>query len=357
MAHVASDRNAYDRCYFNAHDRTGDVFLVTGLGDLPEPRRHRRLRHGAGRRPADHGAGVRRARGHDRLRPVGRPVPHRGDRAAASGSASCATATTTASASTSPGRARSPRSTRSRHVMRSGHGRSSSTPPLRPGGHLGGRAPRRRRRRSRSTRTRGSARRDRSWGIRPVGEAEPPGRAGDEPIEGFWWLYVPLRFDDFAIVVIVQEDADGHRILNDAMRVWPARRAAPRAAGLAASSTSTTGPAPAIPSGATLHLTEPDGTPLASRSRRSATSRSTPAPATAATPTGATASGRAATGSRASVVDMNDPGRRRHVAVRHDRPRRPRPRVDDAEGWGLFEHGTFGRHDPTGFTDFGSVAP
>ena len=29
------DRNAYDRCYWNAHDRTGDVFLVTGLGVYP----------------------------------------------------------------------------------------------------------------------------------------------------------------------------------------------------------------------------------------------------------------------------------------------------------------------------------
>src|SRR3954463_1842901 len=30
-----SDRNAYDRCYFNAHDRTGEIFLVTGLGVYP----------------------------------------------------------------------------------------------------------------------------------------------------------------------------------------------------------------------------------------------------------------------------------------------------------------------------------
>src|SRR6266576_937342 len=46
--------------------------------------------------------------------------------------------------------------------------------------------------------------RDRSWGIRPVGEAEHPGRLAEEPTEGFWWLYVPLRFDEFAVVVIVQ---------------------------------------------------------------------------------------------------------------------------------------------------------
>ena len=63
--------------------------------------------------------------------------------------------------------------------------------------------------------------RDRSWGIRPVGEGEPAGRPADDPTAGLWWLYVPLRFDDFAVVVIVQEDADGYRTLNDATRVWP----------------------------------------------------------------------------------------------------------------------------------------
>ena len=30
-----SDRNFYDRCYLNAHDRTGDIFLITGMGYYP----------------------------------------------------------------------------------------------------------------------------------------------------------------------------------------------------------------------------------------------------------------------------------------------------------------------------------
>src|SRR4051812_23437845 len=30
-----SGRNFYDRCYFNAHDRDGGTFLVTGLGYYP----------------------------------------------------------------------------------------------------------------------------------------------------------------------------------------------------------------------------------------------------------------------------------------------------------------------------------
>jgi hypothetical protein len=62
--------------------------------------------------------------------------------------------------------------------------------------------------------------RDRSWGIRPVGEGEPGGRPQDPPMDGFWWLYVPLRFEEYAVVVIAQEDADGFRTLNDATRVW-----------------------------------------------------------------------------------------------------------------------------------------
>ena len=36
MARVGtSDRNFYDRCYLNAHDRSGELFLVTGLGTYP----------------------------------------------------------------------------------------------------------------------------------------------------------------------------------------------------------------------------------------------------------------------------------------------------------------------------------
>ena len=36
LAHAASsDRNFYDRSYWNAHDRSGEVFLITGLGQYP----------------------------------------------------------------------------------------------------------------------------------------------------------------------------------------------------------------------------------------------------------------------------------------------------------------------------------
>ena len=57
-----------------------------------------------------------------------------------------------------------------------------------------------------------------------------------------------------------------------------------------------------------------------------------------------------------AVYDMTDPavlGRVPFSVVDHV----GRARCDGAEGWGLFEHGTFGRHDPSGFADWGSVAP
>jgi hypothetical protein len=34
-----------------------------------------------------------------------------------------------------------------------------------------------------------------------------------------------------------------------------------------------------------------------------------------------------------------------------------RATAGDQVGFGLFEHGTIGRHAPSGFTDLGSVAP
>jgi len=62
--------------------------------------------------------------------------------------------------------------------------------------------------------------RDRSWGIRPVGESEAPGIQGRNPAQ-LYWMYAPMQFDDFSILTIVQEDASGHRVLEEAVRVWP----------------------------------------------------------------------------------------------------------------------------------------
>ena len=61
--------------------------------------------------------------------------------------------------------------------------------------------------------------RDRSWGVRPVGEPEPPGIRGTQMLPGFFWLYAPMQFDDRVLYFITQERPDGSRILEEASSV------------------------------------------------------------------------------------------------------------------------------------------
>lgn len=63
--------------------------------------------------------------------------------------------------------------------------------------------------------------RDRSWGVRPVGEAEPPGIRATATGRGFFWVYAPVRFDDHALLTIIQERPDGERVVEDAHRAFP----------------------------------------------------------------------------------------------------------------------------------------
>jgi hypothetical protein len=65
--------------------------------------------------------------------------------------------------------------------------------------------------------------RDRSWGVRPVGEPEPAGRRAVDGVQNFFWIYSVMAFDDFSVFTFVQEDERGRRIVEDATRVWPDR--------------------------------------------------------------------------------------------------------------------------------------
>ena len=67
--------------------------------------------------------------------------------------------------------------------------------------------------------------RDRSWGVRPVGEAEHPGiRQGEGQLTGMW-NYSPMQFPDHAILYILNETDAGERPIEEAVRIWtdPAR--------------------------------------------------------------------------------------------------------------------------------------
>ncbi len=62
--------------------------------------------------------------------------------------------------------------------------------------------------------------RDRSWGVRPVGEPEPDGIRQGELVLAVMWNYFPMQFDDHAILYICHERDDGARPLVQAERVW-----------------------------------------------------------------------------------------------------------------------------------------
>ena len=353
--HVASsDRNFYDRCYFNAHDRTGDVFLVTGFGVYPNlgvTDAYAVVRTG------DRQIGIRCS---DALAERGleqRVGPYRIEvleplhslRIVCDGDDNGLGFDLTWEGSF-------PAVDEQPHVMRPSGTRAildaqrfaqvgSWSGELRIEGEAQTLDP-----------SKWMGTRDRSWGIRPVGEAEPGGRSTDEPLEGLWWLYVPLRFDDFAIIIICQEQPDGFRILNDATRVW------------ADGTLEQLGwpevdikyrPGTRTPDHALIGLRTRGGDDVTIRVDTLGSVVLHAGGGYGGDPDWTHGQWRGRDWVEGVSYDMTDPdivartpfGVIDHVA---------RATCEDpngiSEGWGMFEHGTFGRHDPSGFADWGSVA-
>ena len=168
-----------------------------------------------------------------------------------------------------------------------------------------------------------------------------------------WWLYVPLRFEEFSLIVICQESADGFRTLNDATRVWADGRVEqlgwPQVTIDYTSGTR-------IPERAHIGLTARDGTPL---------QLEVESLGYAVLHQGAGYGGdsgwthgtwRGRNWIEGQVYDLNDPtnlAMRPFGVIDHV----GKATLNGETGWGLFEHGTIGRHDPSGFVDMGSVAP
>ncbi|SNQ45779.1 conserved hypothetical protein [Frankia canadensis] len=61
--------------------------------------------------------------------------------------------------------------------------------------------------------------RDRSWGVRPVGAPEPPGIDGAAPPPGHFWNWAPIQFADATVLYAVQEDQHGARSFEEALRI------------------------------------------------------------------------------------------------------------------------------------------
>ncbi|MCW2856465.1 MAG: hypothetical protein JWR52_2080 [Marmoricola sp.] len=190
--------------------------------------------------------------------------------------------------------------------------------------------------------------RDRSWGIRPVGEAEPAGRPQDPPMEGFWWLYVPMRFESFSIVVIIQERHDGFRTLNDVTRVWKDGRVEqlgwPKIEIEYAPGTRT-------PTSARLSCTGSEGQPVVIEVETRTHVVLHVGGGYGGDPDWTHGQWKGENFVERVTYDLTDPGivgRIPFGVIDHC----ARASCDGEVGHGLFEHGTFGRHDPSGFIDW-----
>jgi len=103
--------------------------------------------------------------------------------------------------------------------------------------------------------------RDRSWGVRPVGEAEPAGIRASTPSMAGMWNYAPMQFDDYSLLYILQEEPNGNRFIDEAVRIWNDPARAPELLG-EPDHEITYVPGTRVASKATLRMTEPDGSPL-----------------------------------------------------------------------------------------------
>ena len=345
---ATSDRNFYDRCYFNAHDRTGEVFLVTGLGVYPNLGvidAYATVRVG-GRQVA-----VRMSDAlddsTDRRAPAVGPYrievvePLQTIRLVCDADAHGVGFDLTWQGSFAAVEEEG-------HVMRTGPRAIIDACRFAQVGTWSGELRVEGRQWSVSPDAWVGSR-DRSWGIRPVGEAEPGGRAAADGLEGFWWLYVPLRFDDFAVVLIAQELADGYRTLNDAVRVWGDGRVEqlgwPEVSIRYASGGRHPVGASIAMKGLELEVEMLGNVVLHVGAGYGGD------------PDWSHGQWKGRGWIEGASYDMTDPsvtGRIPFGVIDHVARAMT---SDGVVGWGLFEHGTMGRHDPSGFADWGSVAP
>lgn len=354
MAYVtSSDRNAYDRCYLNAHDRTGDLFLVTGLGVYPNLGvidAYATLRRG------DRQVAVRMsdALGDDRMGQHVGPYriemlePLRRLRVICDADDHGLGFDLTWEGSF-------PAVDEQPHVWRSDERIVLDAQRFAQVGTWSG-----------TIRVEGDeiavspdrwvGTRDRSWGIRPVGEPEPAGRhAGDAP-PGFWWLYVPMRFDEFALLVIVQEDGAGTRKLNDVVRVFPAASGRPPEQLGWPEVEMHYRSGTRIPDGATLHLQPRGRRELVVEVESLGYIALNCGAGYGGDPDWSHGQWRGEAFVEGQVYDMTDPavvGRIPFGIVDHV----GRATCEGMEGFGLFEHGVIGPHAPSGFADLFDVAP
>jgi hypothetical protein len=349
----SSDRNFYDRSYFNAHDRSGDVFLISGIGYYPNlgvKDAFVLVRRG------DEQTAVHLSDAIDGDRLNQNVVNYRVEVDEPLHRLRIVLEETEGVAADLTWTGLFPVVQEQRHVLRAGNRVTLDAQRFAQLGSWSGQLAIDGQEITVDPQT-WIGSRDRSWGIRPIGESEPAGRPADPPFEGMWWLYVPMAFDDFSIVLIIQEEPTGFRSLNDCTRIWKDGRIEqlgwPRVKIHYRSGTR-------IPTGATIDATAGDGSPV-----RFEVESKLPVPIHVGGGYGGDSDWvhglwKGEMFTERLTYDMTDPaivGRAGFGVIDHvGRGLCTEGDAPPVEGWGLFEHGALGRHDPSGFADWLTVA-
>jgi hypothetical protein len=358
----SSDRNFYDRSYFNAHDRSGDVFLISGIGYYPNLGVKDAFvlvaRRGSGKfgGRGDEQTAVHLSDAIDGDRLNQNVVNYRVEVDEPLHRLRIVLEETEGIAADLTWTGLFPVVQEQRHVLRAGNRVTLDAQRFAQLGSWSGRLAIDGQEIAVDPQT-WIGSRDRSWGIRPIGESEPAGRPADPPFEGMWWLYVPMAFDDFSIVLIIQEEPTGFRSLNDCTRIWKDGRIEqlgwPRITIHYRSGTR-------IPTGATIDATAGNGSPV-----RFEVESKLPVPIHVGGGYGGDSDWvhglwKGEKFTERLTYDMTDPaivGRAGFGVIDHvGRGLCTEGDAPPVEGWGLFEHGALGRHDPSGFADWLTVA-
>ena len=191
--------------------------------------------------------------------------------------------------------------------------------------------------------------RDRSWGLRPIGEPEPAGRPQRDPNAGIWWVWAPVALDDTGLVVIAQEDVTGHRSLNHAVGLPGLSQGGPEAQLGWPRFEISYRPGTRVPEAALIHVTDRDG--VASRiSVQPLTGLSLNIgcgyPGDPEWSHGRWMGTEWVQGSRYDLADPQVAGRSAFSVVDYT----AHFQWGERSGTGIFEHACLGRHDPSGFT-------
>jgi hypothetical protein len=345
---AASDRNFYDRSYFNAHDRTGDVFVILGHGYYPNLGTKDAfvlVRRGDEQTAVHLGDPIDDDRLHQRVGAYRVEVLEPLHRLRVVLEATEGVEVDLTWEGSFPALQEVP------HVMRAGSRVTLDAQRFAQVGTWSGHVSVDGERMEVSP-ERWLGSRDRSWGIRPVGEAPPAGAPLTPEFEGMWWLYVPLRFDDFMICLIVQEEPDGYRSLNDCHRVWRDGRVEqlgwPRVDVRYA-------PGTRVPTGATIACTTNDGSPFVVEVESRLAVPLHVGGGYGGDPDWTHGMWRGAGFTERVTYDLRADdvaGRVMFGVIDHVCRAVVTAEGEEHEGWGLFEHGALGRHDPSGFTDW-----